>query len=106
MMVNFGFPISVLDLPQLVPTMFREEWKCALMEHLEQSVMWAGINWMLKLLAVNLASTQQVLVCRHTCLVTTLETVTVKPFSYRVASTEWFKPWSLVWPCLPGECDV
>jgi len=34
MMVNFGFPISAMDLPQLVPPMFREEWRCALMEHL------------------------------------------------------------------------
>ena len=67
MMVNFGFPISALDLPQLVPTMLREEWRCALMEHSEQSVMWAGTNWMLKLLAVNLATTQQVLVCGHAC---------------------------------------
>ena len=64
MMVNFDFPISAMDLPQLVPPMFREEWRCALMEHLEQSVMWAGTNWMLKLLAVNLATTQQTLVCR------------------------------------------
>jgi len=55
-MGNFGFPISAMDLPQLVPPMFREEWRCALMEHLEQSVMWAGINWMLKLPAVNLAT--------------------------------------------------
>jgi len=46
------------------------------MEHLEQSVMWAGTNWMLKLLAVNLASTQQVSVGRHPCFVTTLETPT------------------------------
>ena len=63
MMGNFGFPISAMDLPQLVPTMLREEWRCALMEHLEQSVMWAGTNWMLKLLAVNLATMQQVSVC-------------------------------------------
>ena len=63
MMGNFGFPISAMDLPQLEPTMLREEWRCALMEHLEQSVMWAGTNWMLKLLAVNLATMQQVSVC-------------------------------------------
>jgi len=39
-----------------------------------------------------------------------LETVTlILPlmyFPYTITSTEWFKPWSLVWPCLPGECDV
>ena len=35
------------------------------MEHLEQSVMWAGTNWMLKLLAVNLATTPQVSVGSH-----------------------------------------
>ena len=44
MMGNFCFPISTTDLPQLVPPMFREEWRCALMEHLEQSVMWAGTD--------------------------------------------------------------
>jgi len=27
-------------------------------------------------------------------------------FPFRIASIEWFKLWSLVWPCLPGECDV
>ena len=80
LMVNFGFLISALDLPRLVPTILREEWRCALMEHLEQSVMWAGTNWMLKLLAVNLASTQQVLVCRHTCLVTALEAVIIRQY--------------------------
>ena len=108
-MGNFGFPISALDLPQLVLSMLREEWRCALMEHLEQSVMWAGTNWMLKLLAVNLASTQQVSVGRHPCFVTTLETVAgqiTTDFPYRIASIEWFRCWSLVWPCLPGECDV
>ena len=66
-MGNFGFPISAMDLSQLVSPIFREEWRCALMEHSEQSVMWAGTNWMLKLLAVNLASTQPVLVCGHAC---------------------------------------
>ena len=67
MMVNFGFLISALDLPQLVPPRLREEWRCALMKHSEQSVMWAGTNRMLKLLVVNLATTQQVLVCTHAC---------------------------------------
>ena len=56
MMGNFDMAIPATDLPPLVPSTFREEWKCALMEHLEQSVMWAGTNWMLKLLAMNLAT--------------------------------------------------
>ena len=29
-------------------TMVKEEWRCISMEHLEQSVMWAGTNWMPK----------------------------------------------------------
>jgi len=66
-MGNFNLAVSAMDLPHLVPPMFREEWRCALMEHSEQSVMWAGTNWMLKLLAVNLATTQQVSVCRLAC---------------------------------------
>ena len=64
-MDNFDLAIPAVDLPQLVPSTMREEWRCALMEHLEQSVMWAGTNWMLKLLAVNLATTGQVLVGRR-----------------------------------------
>ena len=68
MMDNFDLAIPAAGLPQLVPTILREEWRCALMEHLEQSVMWAGTNWMLKLLAVNLATTQQVSVGRPTKL--------------------------------------
>jgi len=43
-MDNFGLAIPATDLPQLVPSMFREEWRCVSMEHLEQSVMWAGTN--------------------------------------------------------------
>ena len=66
MMDNFDLAIPAAGLPQLVPTILREEWRCALMEHSEQSVMWAGTNWMLKLLAVNLATTQQVSVGRPT----------------------------------------
>ena len=56
-MDNFGLAMSTTDLPLLVPSTIREEWRCALMEHLEQYVMWAGTSWMLKLLAVNLATT-------------------------------------------------
>ena len=44
MMGNFSLAIPATDLPQLVPPMFREEWRCALMEHMEQSVMWAGTD--------------------------------------------------------------
>ena len=66
MMDNFDLAIPAAGLPQLVPTILRDEWRCALMEHSEQSVMWAGTNWMLKLLAVNLATTQQVSVGRPT----------------------------------------
>jgi len=64
-MDNFDLVIPAVGLPQLVPSTMREEWRCALMEHLEPSVMWAGTNWMLKLLAVNLATTGQVLVGRR-----------------------------------------
>ena len=63
-MANFDLAIPASGQPQLVPSMFRDEWRCALMGHMEQSVMWAGTNWMLKLLAVNLATTQQFLVGR------------------------------------------
>ena len=96
-----------MDLPQLVPPMFREECRCALMEHMEQSVMWAGTNWMLRLLAVNLATTQQVSVGRP--LVRWLLKQGHDIASYllcRITSIERFKLWSLVWPCLSGECDV
>ena len=77
------------------------------MEHMEQSVMWAGTNWMLRLLAVNLATTQQVSVGRP--LVRWLLKQGLDIASYllcRITSIERFKLWSLVWPCLPGECDV
>ena len=66
-MGNFSLLIPAVDLPQLVPSILREEWRCALMEHMEQSVMRAGTNWMLKLLVVYLATTPQVMVCRHAC---------------------------------------
>ena len=66
-MDNFGLAIPAMDLPQLVPSMSREEWRCVSMEHLEQSVMWAGTNQMLKLLAVNLATTRQASVGRPSC---------------------------------------
>ena len=56
--------MAVTGLRLLVPSTMKEEWRCALMEHLEQSVMWAKTNWMLKLLAVNLAMTQQISVRR------------------------------------------
>ena len=43
-MANFDLAIPASGQPQLVPTMLKEELRCALMEHLEQSVMWAGTN--------------------------------------------------------------
>ena len=44
MMGNFILGIPAMGHPQLVLSTFREEWRCVLMEHLEQSVMWAGTN--------------------------------------------------------------
>ena len=98
-MGNFGFPISAMDLSQLVSPIFREEWRCALMEHLEQSVMWAGTNWMLKLLAVNLATIWRVSVHRLACLVTTLETVIMRQF--HLISLQSHKHWT-VQTSVPG----
>ena len=38
-MGNCDLVIPAVGLPQLVPSTIREEWRCALMGHLEQSVM-------------------------------------------------------------------
>ena len=70
------------------------------MEHLEQSVMWAGTSWMPKWLAVNLTS-----MVGNNCLV--LETEIYKIHcSYRSTSVERFEFCSMVRLCLSGECDV
>ena len=70
------------------------------MKHLEQSVMWAGMSWMPKWLAVNLTS-----MVGNNRLV--LETNIYKIHcSYRVTSVERFEFCPMVRLCLPGECDV
>ena len=106
LMGSFGLVVSAMCTPQMVLYTIKEEWRCVSMEHLEQSVMWAGTSWMLKWLVGNLVS----LVSKDSCVCSyfaSSQTAIIRNHhTYRVTSVEWFKFCSMVWCYLSGECDV
>ena len=101
MMDSFGLVMPAMGTIAVTSTV-REEWRCVSMEHLEQSVMWAGTSWMPKWLAVNLASmvsSHYITSCMHAA---NLETR--NHHLYRVTSVEQLQSCSMVRLCLSGEC--
>ena len=75
------------------------------MEHLEQSVMWAGMSWMPKWLAVNLASMVSIHCISHIHSQFTISK-TRNHHLYRFTSVEQLQSCSMVRLCLSGECEV